>query len=191
MPFQTHALKVKIPKHQFQSLTTMKEFHNSFPVISGAVPDPQPAKPRRHRETPRWLVTKSRTDRKYEQMQNEAVEADYHRVIQAVKSYILLHGGDTIYEQNHKKDTASYTGMHSFVCTTFYWRLDCELNYNYEVYFAFHNCPYEAQIREMFKPFPLDRTTHEYKFPQGYDAFYRRVLEVQDPINITELNGTD
>jgi hypothetical protein len=169
----------------------MKEFHNAFPANSEAVPDPPPTKTRRCRETPRWLVTKSRTDRKYEQMQNESVEADYHRVIQAVKSFILSHGGDTIYEQNHKSDPSSYTGMHSFVTSTFYWRLDCELNYNYEVYYAFHNCPYEAPIRKLMEAYPLDRTTHEYKFPQGYEAFYGRVLEVQDPINITELKVTD
>ncbi|MGY3215301.1 hypothetical protein [Mucilaginibacter sp. HD30] len=168
----------------------MKEMHHPFAVKSGAILDPQPPKPRRYREQPRWLVTKSRTDQKYQKMQNESVEAVYHRIITLAKQLILLHGGDTIYEQDHKSNPDSYTGMHSFVTSTFYWRLDCELNYNYEVYYAFHNCPYEQQVRELMHPFPLYCTTHEFKPKQGYEAFYTTVLEVQNAIHITTLKVT-
>ncbi|WP_158826732.1 hypothetical protein [Mucilaginibacter lacusdianchii] len=79
--------------------------------------------------------------------------------------------------------------MHSFVTSTFYWRLDCELAYNYRVYFAFHNCPYEDTVRQMMQGYPLDRTTQEHHFPQGYEAFYKRVLEVQDAIHMTTLKA--
>ena len=167
----------------------MKEFNYPPVEHSEAVPEPQPPASRRYRETPRWLVTKFRTDKKTDQERNSCVEAAYHRAIVAAKELILLHGGDTIYEQDHKHDANSYTGMHSFVTSTFYWRLDCELNYNYEVYFAFHNCPYEAPIRKLMEAYPLDRTTHQFKPQIGYVAFYSKVLEVQDPINITTLKG--
>ncbi|RVU01276.1 hypothetical protein EOD41_04730 [Mucilaginibacter limnophilus] len=167
----------------------MKEINSPTEGISEAMPIPQERKRKPYREQPRWRVAQLRTDHKLQKMQNECVEAAYHRVLQTVKQLIMKHGGDIIYERNHKFNPESYTGMHSFTSSTFYWRLDCELNYNYEVYFAFHNCPFEETVRVMMLPFPLDRTTHEHQFPQGYDIFYQTVLEVQDPIFIATLEA--
>ncbi len=168
----------------------MKEI-NSPTIGNGEVmPIPQQPKRKPHREQPRWRVAQLRTDHKLQKMQNECVEAAYHRVLQTVQQLIITHGGDTVYEQNHKFNPESYTGMHSFTSSMFYWRLDCELNYNYEVYYAFHNCPYENEVRQLMKPYPLDRTTHEHHFPQGYDTFYKTVLVVQDPIYITAIKAT-
>jgi hypothetical protein len=172
------------------TITTMKELPIEFEPIPAIVPTEQPPAPKRmYRETPRWIVAKSRTDNKMLCWQNEAVEQHYHEIIARVKERILQHGGDTIFEQDHKNDKDSYTGMHSFVSSTFFWRLDCELAYNYKVYFAFHNCPYEDTIRQMMAGYPLDRTTQEHRFPNGFEAFYNRVLEVQDPIHITFIKA--
>jgi hypothetical protein len=167
----------------------MKELPIEFTPIPASAPDVQQPKTKRRRETPRWIVAASRTDQKLQRLQNEAVEDHYHQVIAKVKELIMQHGSDTIYVQNHKNNLDSYTGMHSFVTSTFYWRLDCELAYNYKVYFAFHNCPYEEIIRQMMRGYPLDRTTQEYNFKQGYGTFYKRVLEVQDPIHLTALKA--
>ena len=167
----------------------MKEFNYPPVEHSQAMLEPEPTTSKRYRQTPRWIATKSRTDKQADKDRNFCVEAAYHRVIATVKELILQYDSDTIYEQDHKHNPESYTGMHSFVTSTFYWRLDCELNYNYEVYFAFHNCPYEAPIRKLMEAYPLDRTTHQFKPQIGYVAFYSKVLEVQDPINITTLKG--
>lgn len=167
----------------------MKELPIPFEPFTSSQPKPQQPKTNRRRETPRWVVAQSRTDQKWQRWQNEAVESHYQQVIAKVKELIIAYGGDTIYEQNHKGNTDSYTGMHSFVTRTFYWRLDCELAYNYKVYFAFHNCPYEDTVTQMMQGYPLDRTTQEHHFLQGYSAFYKRVLEVQDPIHINTLKA--
>jgi hypothetical protein len=168
----------------------MKELSHDFQDISEAATNPYPSRTPVRRETQRWRVAKGRKDNKLQTAQNGSVEFDYHAVIDKVKSLIPQFGGDTIFERDYKTDPTSYTGMHSFVTSTFFWRLDCELIYNYEIYFVFHNCPYESIIRQLFNAYPLDRTTHEQTFTQGYEAFYRGVLAIQDPIYITSLKVT-
>jgi hypothetical protein len=168
----------------------MKELSHDFQDISEAATNPPPSRTPVRRETPRWRVAKGRKDNKIQTAQNGSVEFDYHAVITKLKELIPQFGGDTIFERDYKYDPTSYTGMHTFITSTFFWRLDCELIYNYEVYFAFYNCPYESIIRQLFTSYPLDRTTHEQTFPQGYKAFYKGVLAIQDPIYITSLKGT-
>jgi hypothetical protein len=168
----------------------MKEISQYYEVNGVAAPLPPTMQPVRLKEAKRWLVAQSRVDKKYHRMQNASTELAYHAVINKVKELIIQSGGDTIFERDHKYAPFAYTGMHDFIASTFSWRLDCELDYNYEVYFTFHNCPYEAAIREMMKGYPLDRTTHERIIPHGYEAHYKAVLAIQSPIYITSLKGT-
>jgi len=167
----------------------MKEISQYLEVNAVAAATPPTMQPVRFKETKRWVVAKGRFDKKYHRMQNDSTELAYHAVIAKVKEIILQSGGDTIFERDLKYDPFAYTGMHSFMTSTFGWRLDCKLDYNYEVYYTFHNCPYEATIREMMKGYPLDRTTHERIIPHGYEAHYKGVLAIQSPIYIQALKA--
>lgn len=169
----------------------MKEINHQFQVIPITAPKLQTVLAKTSRETSLWIVASSRTDKKYQRMQNDSVERDYHRVIEKVKQLILNHGGDNVFERDYKIGTASYTGIHSFITSSFSWHLECHLNYNYVVYYHFNNCPYEAEVRQMMKPYPLDRTTQERHYIQGYPTFYKRVLELQDPIHVYDLKAQD
>jgi hypothetical protein len=168
----------------------MKEISKYLEVVGYVAPLPTQTQPVRVRHAKRWVVAKGRHDKKYHRMQNDSTELAYHAVIDKVKELIIQSGGDTIFEKDDRYDPAAYTGMHDFITSTFSWRLDCELDYNYEIYFTFQNCPHENIIREMMKGYPLDRTTHERIIPHGYEAHYKAVLALQDPVYIKSLKAT-
>lgn len=131
------------------------------------------------RPTKRWIVAQRRPERQ-QVLQNENVETAYHHVLSIIKS--LLHPGEVYYERDLKHDhTQGSLGMHTFVCSTLYWSLYCQLTHNYFVEFAFHNCPFEDKVREVLKAYPLDRTATECQLKPDYTTFYRTVLAVQDP----------
>lgn len=163
----------------------MKEIHLPPPLI----PITTPLSPVRLKEAKRWLVARSRTENKLRTWKNDSVAFAYHAVIVKSKELIMRSGGDTVFERDLKEEPTEYTGMHTFLTSSFYWRLDCELNYNYEVYYAFHDCPYEHIIRMFMKAYPLDRTTHEQVLQHGFEAFRKGVFSVQPSIHFTALKA--
>jgi hypothetical protein len=169
----------------------MKEFYYKPEDNHNPIPEPEPTPNKRRRETPRWIVAKYRTDQKYQQMENFSTECAYHRVIERVKQLIPLHGGDNVFERDYKEEAESYTVMHSFITSSFTWQLECLLAYNYKVRFFFHNCPYEAEVRHMMEPYPLERVKWERSFPDGYDAYFKRICQVQPSNYFTAIKAQD
>ena len=125
----------------------------------------------------RWVIAESRKNYEGQRMQNRCVEAAYHEVIAAVKQ---LMGQIKIYYDIDLKtnSTDGATSMHSFINANFYWRLDCTFLYDYEITYSFSYCPYEAQIREMMKAFPLDRVCTYREFEPDFKDFYNAVMNI-------------
>jgi hypothetical protein len=149
----------------------MKELKNK-PIIEAHYPI-------KRLPTKRWVIAQSRPN-KLQVMQNDCIEAAYHRIINHVKK-LYMKPGDTYYERDLKTDKAEGSlGMHSFMSSTFYWMLYCEFTYQFSVEFAFCNCPFETEVREMLKTYPLDRQATEKELQPNYKSFYEAVQRVQD-----------
>jgi len=129
--------------------------------------------------TKRWIIAQARPER-HQVTQNENLEAAYHRVMEAVKT-LYLKPNEIYYERDLKTDKSEGSlGMHSFITPTFYFTLFCEFTYAYAVEYAFHNCPFEAEIRKMLLAYPLDRQAKYRELQPDFKTYYQTALRIQD-----------
>lgn len=148
----------------------------------GCQPIPIIAPPtKEHRGMKRWVIAQGRGTRPQQALQNSNTEHAYHRIIAAIKEQYLK-PGDVYFERNYKQDkTESLFDMHSFMCNSVLLRLDCMLYYDYEVEFAFYNCPFEESIRAMLKVGPLDTQAKEITLQPNFQLYYEHVLRYHRP----------
>ena len=137
--------------------------------------------PKKHYRRKSWITAQSRTTEthKYQRMRNEATEGDYHRIIAGVKLY--LKPGEIYFERDYKNErTDDFISMHCFMSATCYLSLHCDILYDFLVEYAFNNCPFEAAIREMLKPHPLDTRATEKELQPDFKTSFERTLKFQE-----------
>jgi hypothetical protein len=162
----------------------MKEINstNQKPIIEAHYP-----LQKKHQFMKRWIVAERRKNWEHQTGMNRCTEAAYHRIIEAVKQRFLM-PGELYYDRDYKQDkTENCCAMHSFITPTFYIYLECSFDYEYRVEYAFWNCPFEAEIRTMLRPYPLDRQAREVTLKPDFTAFFDTVLRIQDPRFIHSL----
>ena len=163
----------------------MKEYApNPQPIIQTHYP-----LPKRYQFKKPWIVAQSRKNHDMDQCQNRSTEAAFHRIIDAVKQH--LSKSDKIYfERDFRHDkTHNCAAMHSFMTSSFYIYLECNIDYIYRVEFAFNNCPFESEIRQMLQPYPLDRQAVEVQKQPDYHTFFLNLLHIQDECYLHSLKG--
>lgn len=139
------------------------------------------------RGTKRWVLSERKS--KLVVMQNKNVEASYHEVLKLVKR-LYLKPNEVFCERDLRYDyEQGLFGIHTLVTASFYWFLLCDLCYNYQVLYAFGNCPYAAEVRAKLRAYPLDRQAQEYKLKTDYHTFYNNVLKIQEPRYLFTLTG--
>jgi len=135
-----------------------------------------------------WIVAQSRKNFQGQMATNRSTEDAYMRIVQAAKQY--LKSGDRYFERDYRRDkTENCCAMHSFMMPSFYIYLECNVDYNYRVEYAFLNCPFEVEIRAMLQPFPLDRQASEVSLKPDFESFYHGVLSIQKAMFIFTLVG--
>ena len=145
--------------------------------------------PKSEQRTKRWVIAQSRKNFKDQRMQNSATEAAYLRVLAFVKAHHLPSNG-VFFERDYRRDKSENCfAMHSFITSSFYWYLECDLTYNYRVEYDFRNCPFEAEIIAMLKSYPLDRTASKINLQPDYETFVLNVLHRQDEVYLHSLKG--
>jgi hypothetical protein len=150
----------------------MKELKSIAYPQTPVTPPPK----RKLRGTKRWAIAQGRGTNPRQAMQNSNTENAVHRIIAAIKTRYLK-TGDVYFERDYKQDKEeSIFDMHCFMCSTFLIRLDCVLYYDFEVEFAFDNCPFEAEIRAMLNAGPLDTQAKEITLQPDFKAYYEHVL---------------
>jgi len=125
-----------------------------------------------------WTSAMTSSQFKQKKMHNENIETSYHNVIDYVRKNHFRQV-EIFFNLDHKTGIDGVTGMHSFITSSFYWRLDCTLLRDYEITYAFNNCPYEAEIRALMRAYPLDRVTTAKEMTPDYDAFFKAVIDIQ------------
>lgn len=136
--------------------------------------------PKRFQIMKRWIIAESRKNYEHQRGMNRCLEAAYHRIIVAVKQQFLK-PGEVYYDRDYKHDkTENCFAMHSFISPSFYIYLECSFDYDYRVEYAFNTCSFEADIRTMLRPYPLDRQATEVQLKPDFKTFYDTVMRIQD-----------
>ena len=142
--------------------------------------------PRRNKK---WVIAQSRGTNKQQEVVNFCTENAYHRIVKTVKERYLS-PTHIYFERDYKTDQSEgLNGMHSFVTPEFYFRLDCHTTYDFEVEFAFNDCPYEAEIRALLAVFPLDTRAKEKVLQPNFNAIYKWNIENQEACYLYSLKG--
>jgi len=145
--------------------------------------------PKSLQRTKRWVIAQSRNNFEGQRQQNTATEVAYNRIMEFVKANHLPNN-KVYFERDYRRDKSeNYFAMHSFITSSFYWYLECDLNYDYKVEYDFSNCPFEDDILDMLKPYPLDRTASKITLMPDFKTFVLNTLHVQDEIYLHSLKG--
>lgn len=151
----------------------LKEIQHAGPILETHFPIRRP-------RGKRWKTAQNRGSNPAQVRQNECVEVAYHEVLKLVKTH-YMQPGEVYFEKDLKHDMSQFLAMHSFITPSFYWRLDCAAYYDYEIEFAFGDCPFETEVRKLFRAFPLDRQAKQIELKPNFEMFYRLAIEMMDP----------
>ena len=128
----------------------------------------------------RWLLAKKLFKQSTMQLTNETIESQFLRTLAKVKK-LLSSEHPTAFERDYRNDNSNDAfAMHAFMTGTFYFHLECNFTYNYDVTYAFSNCEHEATIRELLKCYPLCTRAKEVSLQPNFTTYFGRVLNVQD-----------
>jgi hypothetical protein len=126
-----------------------------------------------------WSRSITRPNWTTQKRDNANLEGRYHQIIAMVKK-LHLKQGELYFERDYKDDsTEGYLAMHSFLTSSFYLYIECELTYDYHVEWAFHNCSYEAEVMEILTRYPMDTMSREVTPTPDLPTFYKRTLAIQ------------
>lgn len=106
--------------------------------------------------------------------------SQYELVLGKVKE--LYHGsGELCYERNFKDDNENPFTIYSFLTSSFWWNIECDFVYNIIIEYQFYNCPFEEEIRELFRHFHISLYVTEVRKEPSLPTFHKAVLAYQKP----------
>ena len=126
-----------------------------------------------------WITAKRRSNHAAQQATNNTVEVFYKSILTNAKK--MMSQSASVFERDYRYDkTENAFAMHAFMSSTFYFCLECDVHYNYNVEYAFCRCPYEAELRAMLTDYPFKLRSTEVTLTPDFNTFYQRVLSFQD-----------
>jgi hypothetical protein len=126
----------------------------------------------------RYQIAQARSKNGRQQKDNENLEISHLNVLVRVKR--LLKGSNKLYfERDYRNDKSSYLAMYAFVCDSFYLYLECEFDFCYSLEFAFCNCRFEAELRELLFPLKDHLRIKEVTLKPDFTTYYKNVLAYQ------------
>jgi len=141
--------------------------------------------PRNLRMQKRWSIAVNRTNFPIQRVRNLNREGCYRSILLEVKK-LFANTKHPMFERDFKNDnTESALAMHAYLTNSFYFNLECSFMYNYQIQYAFNDCPYEAEIRALIARTSEDSRPTEVKLKPDFATFYLNVLKVQDAKYIT------
>lgn len=146
-------------------------------LIELEIPKPE------HRLAKRWKVLSLMPNQGNLKDRNGTVEWYYETILQIAKkcsAELPDEYSKTVFERDYRHDhSAGCMIMHSFITPNFYWELECDFAYFYQLEYNFYNCPFEEEVRRIFKGMRSVTPKHRPLKPDA-DAYFRRVIAVQD-----------
>lgn len=124
----------------------------------------------------RWATAVRRNCNREQEMRNFWYECTFHDIIKAVKQRYMK-PGEVYFERDYKYDNEDSISMHSFIVHSLSLQLGCLPSYDYAIDYAFYNCPFEAEIREMLRPIYV--YGNEILPRPDFPTYYKAVLNYQ------------
>lgn len=112
--------------------------------------------------------------------QNELMNTVFMSLIRKVKT--LYNGlNELAYERDSRHDsTRNCSTMHCFITQALYLELTCDfVEHKCYVHFDFERCPFEQQIRELLKAYPIIMACKHEPRKGGVTAYFARVKAYQ------------
>lgn len=137
----------------------------------------EPPQPAKQSYAKRWKVAEGRSvalDRV-----NGAVSGFYRDILSKVKQ-LLAQQPQTVFERDLRHDnTDDAFTMHAFISNSIYICLECAYNYEYNIEYAFNNCPFEAHVREWLSVYPVADRSREIALQPDFSIFFKGVQAYQ------------
>ncbi|WP_461450138.1 hypothetical protein [Mucilaginibacter sp.] len=132
-----------------------------------------------HQRIPkRWVLAKRRNGVQ-QQLHNEAIENEYHSILATAKQLLKNQGG-VYFKRDYKRDnTENAFLLHAFTSDSFYFILECNVAFVYQVEYAFYNCKHEASIKKLLDNYSFKLSTNEVVLAD-FNTFYDTVTTVQN-----------
>lgn len=128
---------------------------------------------------PYWRLAKKQTHNKAQQQRNFTMDTNFPFLVEKVKKLLTTYQ-PLVFERNFKREpSGSLASIHAFVAPTVYLNLDCNCAYDYEMKYAFGNCPQEAEIRALMRSYRLDDKAKEIALQPDFNTFYKDVQAFQ------------
>jgi hypothetical protein len=127
-----------------------------------------------------WILAEKRSKDQHQNRLNIHIEGYFMEALRKAKR-LLAQAPQTAFERDYRRSsTENAQTMHAFMSSSFYFYLECDPLFHYKVEFAFHNCPYEQQIRTLISKFQVDAEVTERIFKEGFTIYFKQVLAFQD-----------
>ena len=104
----------------------------------------------------------------------------YELVLDKVK-LLYTNSGEICYERDFKHDNENPFTIYSFLTSTFWFDIECDLCFNINVVYQFDKCPHEAAITALFREFHLTPYITEVAKQPSLAGFHKAVLAYQKP----------
>jgi len=101
----------------------------------------------------------------------------YRLVLEKVKERYQM-PGEVYFERDYTHDSSESFKIYSFITNTFYWYIECNLNFQIVINYDFNGCIYEPEIRKLFRSHILaEHITHT---PMDIADYLKGVIAFQD-----------
>jgi hypothetical protein len=111
----------------------------------------------------------------------------YELVLNKVKE-LYTYTGEVYYQRDFKDDNENPFTIYSFLTSGFWWNIECDLIYQINVEYEFYSCPFEDEIKELFRQFNLTEYITEVKKEPSLAAFHKAVIAYQQSQYIHTFN---
>lgn len=141
--------------------------------------------PRHLRMKKRWAIAVNRDNNLSQKNRNLSVEVSYKSILTKAKK-LLAQSRHPVFERDYRKDnTQSALTMHAYFTHSFYFTLECDLAYNYQIDFACNRCPFELDIKGIVIRLLRELNPKEVTLKPKFTEFYLNTLKAQDSKYIT------
>jgi hypothetical protein len=126
-------------------------------------------------------------------MVNVPLEGVYHHLLRSIKQMLATLPDEkdrTVIELNRKHDSTSVFGMHEFLAPSIYFSLECDHFDRYQIYYAFNNFTFKAQVEAKFKHCSLHSRLQVKELTPDFDSFYKNAIAYQPSKHISVLGAS-
>lgn len=142
-----------------------------------------------HYRAPLQRNIRSRKSYYIQHQHNTIIAGDYRIILIEAKKLLQPAGGHAFERDLSRPGSETKLGLYAFMTPIFYWYLECDPLKDYQVSYAFANCPQEPAIRKLMDKFYVQGQLKEVTLQPDFATFYENVKRVQHSKHFYSLQG--